>query len=125
MIEGAVNAAFQAVVTLPLRGPAGQSREIAFVVDTGFDDFLTLPRSVVVELGLVFRGIHRAILADGTRVALNVYHVTVIWDGVARYTTAVAAENTPLLGMSLLEGHDLSVQVRRGGRVLIQPGVER
>ena len=122
MIEGAVNAALQAVVTLPLRGPAGQSREIAFVVDTGFDNFLTLPTSVVAELGLVFRGTHWAMLADGSEVELNVYYVTVTWDGVARYTTAVAADNVPLLGMSLLEGHDLSVQVRRGGRVLIQPG---
>ena len=125
MIEGAVNAAFQAVVTLPLSGPDGRSREIDFVVDTGFDRFLTLPRSMVAELGLISRGIHQAILADGSAVALNVYDVTVTWDGIARYTTAVAADNVPLLGMSLLEGHDLSIRVRDGGRVLIQPAVER
>ena len=43
MIEGAVNAARQAVVGLPLRGPSGRALEVEAVVDTGFDRFLTLP----------------------------------------------------------------------------------
>jgi len=44
----------------------------------------------------------------------------VLWDGQARYVEADAADTTPLLGMLLLDGHDLSVQVRDGGRVVIQ-----
>ena len=35
MIEGVVNVALEAVVTLPLRGPAGQARQIEAVIDTG------------------------------------------------------------------------------------------
>ena len=121
MIEGAVNAAFQPIITLPLLGPDGQSREIEAVVDTGYGGFLTLPTSVVTELGLVFRGADRATLADGSELTLPIYNVTVMWDGVAKYIPAFAADNTPLLGMSLLEGHYLGVDVRDGGRVLIQP----
>ena len=123
MIEGVVNAAYEAVVTLPLRGPDGQSREIDAVVDTGYNGFLTLPTTVVAELGLAFGGISRATLADGSVVAFDVYDVTVIWDGIARYISANAADSTPLVGMSLLDRHDLSIRVRDGGRVLIQPTV--
>ena len=125
MIEGVVNAAYEAVVTLPLRGPDGQSREIDAVVDTGYNGFLTLPPTVVAELGLAFGGISRATLADGSVVAFDVYDVTVIWDGIARYISASAADSTPLVGMSLLDRHDLSIRVRDGGRVLIQPTLEQ
>ena len=125
MIEGVVNAAYEAVVTLPLRGPEGQYREIDAVIDTGYNGFLTLPTPVVAELGLAFGGISRATLADGSVVAFDVYDVTVIWDGIARYVSANAADSTPLVGMSLLDMHDLSIRVRDGGRVLIQATVEQ
>ena len=105
-------------------GPEGQSLEIDAVVDTGYSGALTLPTSVVTALGLTFRNIEQATLADGSEVELHTYYVTVTWDGVDRYIYAFVADNVPLLGMSLLDGHDLSVQVRRGGRVLIQQAVE-
>ena len=44
MIAGVVNSAYEAVIILPLQGPAGQTREVEAVVDTGFNRFLTLPR---------------------------------------------------------------------------------
>ena len=117
-----MNAAFQPVVTLPLLGPDGQSREIEAVVDTGFNGSLILPTSVIAELGLPYQGRVDATLADGSAVSFHVYNVTVLWDGVARYIIpAVASDNRPLLGMALLDGHDLSIQVRDGGRVVIQP----
>ena len=121
MVEGAVNAAYQAIVTLPLMGPGGHLREIDAVVDTGYSGFLTLPTSVVAELGLTYRGRSEATLADGSEVSLDTYYVTVLWDSIARFISADAADNVPLLGMSLLEGHYLGVDVRDGGRVLIQP----
>ena len=125
MIEGVVNSAYEAVVTLPLRGPEGQSRAIDAVIDTEYNGFLTLPTAVVAELGLAFGGISRATLADGSVVAFDVYDVTVIWDGIARYVSANAADSTPLVGMSLLARHDLSIRVRDGGHVLIQATVEQ
>lgn len=124
MIEGVVNAAYEAIVTLPLRGPNGQSRQIEAVVDTGYSGFLTLPPSVVAELGLLYRGHSQGILADGSVAEFDVYGVTVTWDESACCVSANAADITPLVGMSLLAGHDLSIRVRDGGRVLIQPVVE-
>ena len=52
MIEGVVNAAHEAVVTLALHGSAGQTRDIEAVIDTGFTGFLTVPPALAGELGL-------------------------------------------------------------------------
>ena len=122
MIEGVVNAAYEAVVSLTLDGPAGQTRDIGAVVDIGFDGFLTLPPAVVAELGLPFVSIGRATLADGSEISYDIYGVTVLWDGQRIYIEADAADTTPLVGMLLLDGHDLNIQVRDGGRVVIQAG---
>lgn len=122
MIEGVVNAAYEAVVTLPLHGPSGEIREIEAVIDTGYNGFLTLPAGMVAELDLPFLGPSRATLANGAVETFNVHDATVLWDGQLRDIEADATGNTPLVGMLLLDGYDLNIQVRDGGRVAIRPG---
>ena len=121
MIEGVVNAAYEPVVTLAVQGQSGQSKDIEAVVDTGFNGFLTLPTTLVSELELPFISIGRATLADGNEIAYEVYGVAVMWDGKPIHVEADAADTTPLVGMLLLDGHDLSIRVRNGGTVVIQP----
>ena len=121
MIQGVVNAAYEPVITLALQGPSGQSRDIEAVVDTGFNGFLTLPTVLVSELGLPFISIGRATLADGNEIAYEVYGVAMLWDAHPIHVEADAADTTPLVGMLLLDGHDLSIRVRNGGAVVIQP----
>ena len=122
MIEGIVNAAHEAVVTIPVQGPAGRSREIEVVMDTGFNHFLTLPPALVAELDLPFVTSGGVPLADGSEASLEVYDVTVLWDGQPRDVYTYAADSMPLVGMLLLDDHDLNIQVRDGGRVVIQAG---
>ena len=120
MIEGAVNAALESIVALELRSPEGRSWRVDAVVGTGFSRFLTLPPSLVEELGLPFAGARMVILADGSEVALDAYGVTVLWDGRPREIVAYAADTMPLIGMSMLDRHSLYVEVEGGGRVVIQ-----
>ncbi|MXZ46218.1 MAG: clan AA aspartic protease [Chloroflexi bacterium] len=120
MIEGAVNAASQAVVVLSLRGPSGRTLEVEAVVDTGFDRFLTLPPRVVAELDLAFVGLNSVQLADGSEAALDSYAVTVLWDGRPRRVVTYVSDAAPLVGMALLAGHSLCVDVEPGGRVAIE-----
>ena len=120
MIQGTVNSAYEAVVPLPLRGPAGQARDVDAVVDTGFTRFLTLSPAMVAELGLDYIGVNSVILADGSETKLEVYGVTVLWDGQPREVVAYVSDTTPLIGMSLLHRHNLNVDVEYGGQVLIQ-----
>ena len=120
MIQGQVNAAYEAVVTLPLLDPEGRTRDIEAVVDTGFSGFLTLPTGLVDELGLPFAYMGQAILANDAEVDFDVHYVTVLWDGEPRDIEADATGSTPLAGMLLLHGHSLNIEVESGGRVLIQ-----
>jgi hypothetical protein len=53
-------------------------------------------------------------------VDFDVHYVTVLWDDQPRDVEADATGSTPLMGMLLLNMHDLSIQVRNGGRVLIE-----
>ena len=120
MIEGVVNAAYEPVITTVVQGQAGRTREIEAVIDAGFTGFLTVPPLLATELGLDFRGTSRATLADGSEVMLPSYGIAVLWDGQPRYVEADAANATPLVGMRMLDRHNLIVEVERGGRVVIE-----
>ena len=120
MIPGVVNASHEAVVTLSLQGPDGQVQDIEAVVDTGYSGFLTLPTTLVAELGLPFAYVGWAFLANDDEVAFDVHDVTVIWDGQPRHIKADATGSAPLMGMLLLDNHDLNIEVVNGGRVVIQ-----
>ena len=120
MIEGVVNAAYEPIVRLAVHGPSGQTSEIEAVIDTGFTGFLTVTPVLVTELGLDLRGTSRATLADGSEVTFDVYDVAVLWDGQPVYIEADAADTTPLVGMRLLDSHNLNIEVVGGGRVVIE-----
>ena len=120
MIQGAVNAALEAVLALTVQGTAGHAQEVEAVIDTGFSGFLTLPSALVEGLGLAFSGVGWAVLADGTEARFDVYDAALLWDGRQRRVYVYVAETAPLAGMRLLEGHDLHVEVESGGRVVIK-----
>ena len=120
MIEGVVNAAYEAVVVLVVQGSSGQAREIEAIIDTGFTGFLTVTPALAAELELSLEGASRATLADGSEVTFDVYDVAVLWDGQPKYVLADAADTTPLVGMRMLDRHNLNIDVEDGGRVVIQ-----
>ena len=120
MIEGVVNDAYEAVVALALQGPGGQVQDIEAVIDTGYSGFLTLPATLVTELELPFAYVGRAFLANDDEVIFDVHDVTVLWDSQPRPIKADATGSTPLVGMLLLDRHDLNIEVESGGRVVIQ-----
>jgi len=120
VIEGVVNAAYEPIVTLDVQGPTGQASEIEAVIDTGFTGFLTVTPALVSELGLRYLTRGWASLADGSEVPFDVYDVTVLWDGRPVRVEADAADTTPLVGMRLLDSHNLNIDVEDGGRVIIQ-----
>ena len=120
MIEGFVNANREAIVPLSLRGPEGQTRQVNAVIDTGYSGALTLPPALIAELDLPYVFSSKATLADDTEVGFRVHRVTALWDSGPRHVEADAVGSTPLVGMLFLDDHDLSIQVRAGGRVVIQ-----
>ena len=89
------------------------------VVDTGFDGDLSLPRSVIFALDLRWRRRGSATLADGSEVGFNVLEAAVKWDKHLRQVPVDEAETTPLVGMAMLSGYHLGLDVRTKGRVEI------
>lgn len=120
MIVGVVTDDRQAIIHLTVRGPVGQQHQTEAIIDTGFDGWLSLPSPLIAQLGLVWRQRGRALLADGRESVFDIYEATVVWDGLARRIPVDEAETTPLVGMSLLEGCELSIQVRAAGSVSIR-----
>ena len=119
MIEGTVNARHEAVVHLLIQGPNGRALEIEAVVDTGFGGFLTLPASLVAELALPYSHASQVTLADDTVADLPIHRVALLWDGQPRTIRAHITDSKPLIGMLLLDGYSLRVDVKIGGRVVI------
>lgn len=120
MIQGVVNSSYEPTVRFTVEGPLGQSREIEAVVDTGYNGHLVLSSALASVLELPFVTTSPAFLADGSEVTFDVYRVTVLWDGRRQDVDAHMSDTTPLVGMRLLDRHDLSIEVVEGGRVIIQ-----
>ena len=120
MISGVVNAHAEATIRLPVRAADGREQEIEAVLDTGFNGSLTLPPPIIASLGLPWRTRGSVMLANGTEDQCDIYTATVIWDGRQRNILVEAADTDPLIGMALLYGHDVRMQVIEGGSVIIQ-----
>jgi clan AA aspartic protease len=121
MIRGVVNARREAVIPLRVKGPGGIETSVDAVVDSGYTGSLTLSAATVAALGLVRQSGGSATLADGSSRPFDIYAAEVEWDGVWRaiLVSAVGAES--LLGMRLLVGHTLRIDVVPGGVVESTP----
>ena len=107
-------------VRLKVRGPRRREREIEAVIDTGYTASLCLPPAVVASLGLQWKSTGRGVLADGSECLFDVYLANVMWDGTERSVLVDEADTEPLVGMALLRGYELNMQVRPRGRVTIK-----
>jgi len=119
VIHGIVNSKLEPIVRLSIRGPEGETAAEA-VVDTGFNGSLSLPSTLIAALGLRLRTQGRGVLADGTEKSFGVYEALILWDGRLLRIPVGEIENILLLGMSLLCGSELAIQVIEGGEVAIR-----
>ena len=120
MIRGVVMR-FKARIPLQVRGANGEEVTVEVAVDTGFNGMLTLPLSIISSLELQWESESSGTLADGTMKNFDVYRATVVWHGRARKITVNALDMYPIIGMGLLDGSILNIQVRPGGEVTIKP----
>ena len=107
-------------VELSLIGPNEQTADVEFVLDSGFTGVTTLAPEVCAALALPFLRLQPAGLADGSPLLLEVYKVTLFWDGEKRDVEVLALEGAPLIGMTLLEDSDVRFQGRDGGFVSVE-----
>jgi clan AA aspartic protease len=107
-------------IRLTVKGRRGREQEVEAVIDTGYTASLTLPPAVIQALGLRWQTVDRFKLADGSLCLVDVYEAKVMWDGKIRQILVDEADADPLVGMRLLKGHELKMQVRYRGKVTIK-----
>jgi clan AA aspartic protease len=120
MITGVVTPGRDATIALDVRSANAQQATVTAIVDTGFTGYLTLPTALMASLAFPRIGVRPATLADGSQVNLEIYDATLLWDGQILNILALAAGGDPLVGMALLYGHTLTIQVVDGGGVTIE-----
>ncbi|MBW4661752.1 MAG: clan AA aspartic protease [Drouetiella hepatica Uher 2000/2452] len=117
MITGVVNADFEPIIPLSICRSDGAVFLQDAIVDTGFNGWLSLPPDLITELGLIWKRRGRAILGDGSECVFDVYEAVVVWDGALLTIPVDEADSDPLVGMSLMEGYQLTIQVAEDGLV--------
>lgn len=90
------------------------------MLDRGFTGVTTFAPEARTALALPFLRLQPAGLADDSPLLLEVYQLTLFWDGAGRAVEALALESAPLIGMTLLEKSAARFQGRDGGLVSIK-----
>ncbi len=120
MIRGRVDLDLQVIVPIEVRGKDGIVRSIEAVLDTGFDGCLSLPGDLIDQLGWESDLPVNVKLANGGEVLWDTWDGYVVWHGRLLNALIFEVNETPLLGMELLEDSQLNIQVLPGGNVLIE-----
>jgi clan AA aspartic protease len=119
MKTGTVNPSREAVIAWEVLGSAHRRQHVEAVIDTGFNGYLSLPGDTINNLTLPLVGNRRAALGDGTVVAVDVYLARVLWHEREREVLVLLTGDVPLLGMSLLFGSRVTIDVVDNGDVVI------
>ena len=106
---------------LSLEDSTGAVQPCLSVLDTGFTGYVVLPPAIVRQLGLANRGRRRITLADGTTQMQNAYTASVVWHGERHVVRVFEIGDRPLIGMRLLAGSRVTLDVIDGGAVTIEP----
>ena len=110
-MNGDVDERNRALITISVSDEVdGQYQDVVAWIDTAFDGHLVFSQSLINQLGLESLVETEAILADGSKVALETFMCFVEWFGERVPVQVIANEGKfPLLGTELLAGRELSI----------------
>lgn len=120
MLTGHVTSDNEAILPVAVLGTADRVVQVEAAIDTGYNGFLTLPKAVIEELDLSFVGPTRAALGDGNEVSMDLFLGVVQWEGGPRDVLVLETEGGTLVGMALLGGYRVIMDVEEGGWVSIE-----
>jgi clan AA aspartic protease len=120
MMFGTVNHNCEAIIKIAVGRLGLPKITVDAVIDTGFTSFLSLPLSIITDLGLPWHYRDVGTLGDGSEVIFEIYKAAIIWDGQNQIIDVAASDADPLVGMGLLHGFKLQIEAVEGGRVTIE-----
>lgn len=111
---GSVDSESRAILEIQLRHPmTGAISAMEVWVDTGFTGDIAVSRALVENLQLPRGSTVRAVLADGSPIQVDTHSCFLHWFGEWKAIEVIAADcRLPLLGVGLLQGHDLHISYR-------------
>ena len=90
-------------------------------MDTGFTGAVALPAPDVRRLGLSNPQSQQVTFANGESGNCDVYLANVVWNGETQSARLYAIGAEPLVGMALLDGSRVTMDIAEGGSVVIEP----
>ena len=120
MLTGHVTSDNEAILPIAVLGAGGRIVRVEAAIDTGYNGFLTLPKTAIEELDLSFVGPTRAALGDGNEVNMDLFLGVVQWEGGPRDVLVLETEGGTLVGMALLGGYRVVMDVEEGGVVSVE-----
>jgi len=120
MLTGHVSSDNEAILPIALFGADDRTIWIEAAIDTGYNGFLTLPKTLIEELDCSFVGPTRATLGDGNEVSMDLFLGVVQWEGGPRDVLILETNGGNLVGMALLNGHRITMDVVKGGVISVE-----
>ncbi len=109
-----------AIVPIAIADSSGRLWPVEAIIDTGFVGDIALPSNVIRHLGLIRTGRMDFVLAHGESARLDIYEGRLLWHDRLRDVVVTEADGVPLIGIRLLSGSRVTMDVSPGGEVLIE-----
>lgn len=121
MIIGEVNPRGEAIVRIRVHGSGELIADVPAGLDTGFTESLCLNEETIAALELPFLYQTMVQLGNGEFVRMNIHSGQVEWSGRRRHVLVHATEGDALIGVALLRGFHVGLDMVDGGRVTLEP----
>lgn len=98
-------------------GDNGIEMDIPLLFDTGFSEWISLPRDFLDALGFPEYTSQDVTLGDGQQIDTPIYKGRILWDGQEQEVPIHNLEGDPLLGMQQLADYLITIPARVGETV--------
>lgn len=119
MVIGFVNSHLEVIVPLVIADADGQEHKIECQLATGFLGDLFMPPTQVDALKLPQTGTGQVGYPPGSPAEAPVHQAHVLWCGQKHTISVFAYGQHPVLGLGLLQGYRLNLQMTEGQQVIV------
>lgn len=118
--RGRVSPDLAPLVPVDLISNDEQIHTVEMVIDTGFEGDLSLPTSIIQDMGFQPFDDYHLTLANGEEILVAGWEGKVMWRGRRRTVLVVENQSDPLLGMNLLWRNRITIDIHANGPVTIE-----